>query len=185
MTKDCITAIVEELAEVQTMEELKALWCFGQFENNEFADAMFVDNFKVAVARLRAMRPAEIEVKENAMEQEVDLATKVAELMAQIEALKAGAAAKPPVKPIVRGSKRYRLLKVEVDWSTKPQVHALMQILGAHAKPGDVLDEADIIRMMVENEVVLQTRQGGKRIWDYYKGDHHEGLVAHGNIQKV
>ena len=74
---------------------------------------------------------------------------------------------------------------MEAEWSTKPQVHAILQILGAHAKPGDVLDEADIVKMMVENEHVLQTRQGGKRIWDYYKGDHAEGLMAHGNVERI
>jgi hypothetical protein len=72
-----------------------------------------------------------------------------------------------------------------VAWSTKPQVHAIARILEAHAKVGDVLDEAAIVEMMEANVKVLDTRQGGKRIWDYYKGNHAEGLTAHGNVEKV
>ena len=114
-----------------------------------------------------------------------DLEAKVAELLAQVEALKSGAKAKLPVQPVVRGSKRYKLLSDDVSWSTKPQVHAVMAILRAHANVGDVLDESTIVEAMVANERVLETRQGGKRIWDYYKGDHAEGLMAHGNVEKV
>ncbi len=90
-----------------------------------------------------------------------------------------------PTRVARTNNNQYRLLKVEVGWSTKPQVHAVMQIIAAHAKVGDVLDEVKIVEMMVANEAVLQTRQGGKRIWDYYKGNHAEGLRMHGNVEKV
>jgi len=176
MTNERMQGIVEELAEVASMEELKALWCFGQHENNEYGDAQFVPDFRAAVARLRNTK----EVPTN----------KVAELEAQIAALKAMLApptvqAKPPVQPVARGSKKYRLLKTDVSWSTKRQVHAVMSILSAHVAVGEVIDEETIVRAMVANEAVLETRQGGKRIWDYYKGNHVEGLRAHGNVEVI
>ena len=113
------------------------------------------------------------------------LEAKVAELLAQVEALKSGAKAKLPVQPVVRGSKRYKLLSDDVSWSTKPQVHAVMSILRAHVEVGGTLDESTIVEAMVANERVLETRQGGKRIWDYYKGNHAEGLRMHGNVEVV
>ena len=170
--------IIEELAEVASMEELKALWCFGQAEDNEYADAKFVHDFKVAAARLKNAEVVPVTKIE-------ELEAKVAELSAQIAAPKSDAPAKPPVQPVVRGSKKYKLLSTDVGWSTKPQVHAVMAILMAHAEVGSVLDEAAIVGAMVANEAVLVTRQGGKRIWDYYKGTHCEGLTAHGNVEVV
>lgn len=173
MLQERFDAIIEELAELNSMEELKALWCFGQAEGNEYGDAACVPYFKGAVERLR---------KEKPVEQVEDVQAKLTALLQQLEELKG---VKSAAVPIVRSGRKYRLLKVEAEWSTKPQVHAILQILGAHAKPGDVLDEADIVKMMVENEHVLQTRQGGNRIWDYYKGDHAEGLMAHGNVERI
>ena len=35
MLQERFDAIIEELAELNSMEELKALWCFGQAEGNE------------------------------------------------------------------------------------------------------------------------------------------------------
>ena len=178
MTNERMEAIAEEILECQDLKELKALWCFGQHEDNEYGDAQFVPDFKAAAARLRSK-------EEVAMPNVESLEAKVAELLAQVEALKSGAITKPPVQPVVRGSKRYKLLSDDVSWSTKPQVHAVMSILRAHVEVGGVLDEAMIVEAMVANEAVLETRQGGKRIWDYYKGDHAEGLMAHGNVERI
>ena len=178
MTNERMVGITEEILECQDLKELKALWCFGQHEDNEYGDAQFVPDFKAAAARLRSK-------EEVAMLNVESLEAKVAELLAQVEALKSGAKAKPPVQPVVRGSKRYKLLSDDVSWSTKPQVHAVMSILRAHVEVGGVLDEAMIVEAMVANEAVLETRQGGKRIWDYYKGNHAEGLRMHGNVEVV
>ena len=161
MNNELLQAIAEEIGEVETMRELTALWCYGQSANCGYGDASCVPHFKAAVARLRSQPPVQ----------------GVAEVEAKV-------AKGESVKRAAYGRK-YRLLKKEVEWSTKPQVHAIMAIICAHAEVGDVLDEADVVRMMVENEAVLQTRQGGKRIWDYYKGDHAEGLLAHGNVEKI
>lgn len=86
---------------------------------------------------------------------------------------------------VARTSRQYKLLKDDVSWSTKPQVHAVMRILMAHMSVGEVVDEADIVRMMEQNEGVLATTQGGRRIWDYYKGNNAEGLQAHGNVERI
>ena len=171
-------AITEEILDCQDLKELKALWCFGQHEDNEYGDAQFVPDFKAAAARLRSK-------EEVAMPKVEDLEAKVAELLAQVEALKSGAKVDLPVQPVVRGSKRYKLLSDDVSWSTKPQVHAVMSILRAHVEVGGVLDEAMIVEAMVANEAVLETRQGGKRIWDYYKGRGADGLLLHGNVEIV
>ena len=171
MVNERMQAITEEIGEVESLRELKALWCFGQHENNEYGDAQFVPYFKAAVARLR-----------NAKEEPT---TKIKELEAQLAALRAQLVPPTPVKRVSRGLKRYKLLSDDVSWSTKPQVQALMEVLKAHANVGDVLDESTIVEAMVANEAVLETRQGGKRIWDYYKGNHAEGLRMHGNVEVV
>jgi hypothetical protein len=165
MTQQRYVDITEEIAEVTSMQELKALWCFGQVDNNEYADAECVDDFKAAAARLRGTMVDE------------PIATE------QVEPT----VAQPPVKRanVVRGGKRYRLLSDDVSWTTKPQVQAVMEILKAHVVVGEVLDEATIVEAMVANEAVLETRQGGKRVWDYYKGNHAEGLRMHGNVEVV
>ena len=178
MTIERMQGIAEEIKGVETLSELKALYCFGQSNNNEYGDVQFVPDFRAAVARLKNK-------EEVAMPKVEDLEAKVVELLAQVEALKSGAKTKPPVQPVVRGSKRYRLLSDDVSWSTKPQVHAVMSILRAHVEVGGTLDEATIVSAMVANEAVLETRQGGKRIWDYYKGMHAEGLRMHGNVEVV
>jgi hypothetical protein len=178
MLQERSIGIIEEIGEVQSLAELKALWCFGQSSNNELADAEFVDSFRAAAARLRSK-------EEVAMPKTEDLEARVAELLAQVEALKPGAKANPPVQPVVRGSKRYKLLSDDVSWSTKPQVHSLMAILRAHVEVGGTLDEASIVAAMEANVAVLETRQGGKRIWDYYKGRGADGLLLHGNVEIV
>lgn len=178
MLQERMESIVAEIQEVQNLQELEALWCFGQVEGNEYADADCVPHFLAAAARLRSK-------EEVAMLNVESLEAKVAELLAQVEALKSGAKAKPPVQPVVRGSKRYKLLSDDVSWSTKPQVHAVMSILRAHVEVGGTLDEATIVAAMEANVAVLETRQGGKRIWDYYKGNHAEGLRMHGNVEVV
>lgn len=179
MTVERMQGIAEEIKEVETLSELKALYCFGQSNNNEYGDAQFVPDFRAAAARLKNKQKEEVPMET------MNLEAKVAELLAQVEALKSGAKAKPPVQPVVRGSKRYKLLSDDVSWSTKPQVHAVMSILRAHVEVGGTLDESTIVAAMEANVAVLETRQGGKRIWDYYKGNHAEGLRMHGNVEVV
>lgn len=182
MTNERVQSILEELGEVQTMAELKAIHCFG----GDYADARFTEPFKQAVKKLRPLNEA-LRVPEPIINDDV-MNLKIAEMQAEIDRLR-DATPQPPTKTSVqrieRVGRKYRLLSTDVSWSTKPQVQAIVAILGAHAKLGDVLDEGDIVKMMVANEAVLRTKQGGKRIWDYYKGDHFEGLAAHRNVEKV
>lgn len=182
MLQERMESIVAEIQEVQNLQELEALWCFGQVEGNEYADADCVPHFLAAAARLRRVEAVELEFEEV---DDSEVERKIAVLQAQVAALRGTAPASTPAKPVVRGGKRYRLLSTDVSWSTKPQVAALMQILEAHMKVGDVLDEATIVQACITNEHVLQTRQGGARIFAYYKGNHAEGLMMHGNLEVV
>lgn len=176
-----IASIIEEIKEVETMAELKAIWCDW---NVDAMDAVHYPGFTVYIqAKVKEMKSLpKPEAKpqlsgEDAKAVLQNLLKELAELKAtkQMEA----------VSPVVRASRRYRIVKFEVPWTSKPQVLGIMHILAAHVKPGDVIDESEIVKMMVANESVLNTKQGGKRIWDYYKGTHAEGLLAHGNIERA
>jgi hypothetical protein len=166
------TAIFEDIAEAESVPELDAMVRHWELE------------FPEAIANVEIMTAVE--------NRKMSIPVPVAEdnqsiLMGLLEQLQKLKTEQPTIEraQITRSSRKYKLLKTELDWTTKPQIHAVMRILSAHAKLGDVLDEGDIVEMMVANESVLNTRQGGKRVWNYYKGDHFEGLCAHGNIQKL
>lgn len=167
MLQERLNNIREELLEVEHLPELKAIWCHWEAEAPEVAnDAECVLMLKSTISRLRLF---------------CDLPSPQETVVEQ-----AATPTQPKNKPpVVRGTRRYQLLDTEVRWTQKPQVHAIMQILGAHASPGDVLDEDDIVRMMEANVSILNTTQKPKRIFDYYKGDHNEGLTAHGNLRRV
>ena len=178
MTNERVVGITEEILDCQDIKELKALHCFGQVENNEYADAQFVQCFKSAAARLK-----------NQVKEEVELT-----LEQQFEALKAEVAAMrsapkveaPPARVSSRGGRKYRLLSDDVSWSTTPQVHGIMAILKAHVPVGGVISDDDAVAAMVANEkVVLKTRQGGEKILRYYLGNHDRGLMAHKNLEIV
>ena len=174
MTTERFEGMVAEIGEVADLAELKALWCFGQSEINEYGDAGCVPHFKAAAARLRGQ-----------VEELPSLRSKQQELESQLALLKARLAANIPLSPVARGIKKYKLLSTDVGWSTKPQVSALMAVLAAHVEVGGVLEESFIVEAMEANVGVLRTRQGGARIWNYYKGSHAEGLTMHGNVEVV
>jgi hypothetical protein len=174
--------LVEEFDDVQDVPELKALWCFGEHEQNAYADPACVPLFKSTLARLRANQPTPVEQEEG--EVQVDnamLLKKLEELQAEVDRLKSS----QPKPTVVRSSKRYKLLKFDVSWTTKRQVHVIAAILEAHAKVGDILDESEIIEMVEANVAALETRQGGKKVWKYYAGNSDDGLQTHGNIVQV
>ena len=151
-------SIAEEFGEVETVEELKALWCFGQEVNNEYADAECVPMFRDAVARLRAQPPVLQGVPQEVKVEETENDARIRELSLEIQRLRAQV--KPQATVPVRSGRRYRLLDTNVSWSTKPQVIALMDILKAHIPVGEVADEEDIVAACIANEHVLKTRQG-------------------------
>jgi len=85
-----------------------------------------------------------------------------------------------------RAGKKYRLLKFDVSWSTKPQVRAIGAILQTYASVGDVVEEEKIVEWLdAHRTTILNSVQPAKRLWDYYKGDTAEGLLAHGNIERA
>lgn len=172
--RERIRSVAEELREVESLPELKAIWCHWVSEAPAFADEpVAMSGVRQALRRLRSQPRPEEPTTEQLPEEVIDLLKRLDQLE------------KGPKPPIIRATRKYQLLKKEVDWSTKPQVHAVMQILTAHMAVGDIVDESDIVAMMVANEELLETKQGGKRIWDYYKGDHNQGLVAHGNVRRI
>lgn len=153
---DRIDVVREEIAQdVASIEELEALLC-----DPDYAGYATLLRDEIAEARSRLQ-----EVK-----------APVAE--------KSGAV-KVEKQPVKRIGRKYRLLNTDVRWSSTPQVHAVMAILAAHVEVGEAVDEEYIVRAMVANEDALGTRQGGKRIWDYYKGNNDKGLAAHGNIERI
>jgi hypothetical protein len=165
MTEERLQAIREELCEVESLAELDAMV-------REFPD-VYGDELLGPMVRSTASR---------------------LELFGPIQ----GVQAEPPVQPSQldqpveawriersRGTKKYQLLNSNITWTQKPQVHALAAILAAHIPIGGVADEQDIIRAVVANEGLLKTKQGGERIWKYYRGDHAQGLEMHGNIKEV
>ena len=200
MVREFIDTLLEEYLEAENMEEVEML------TSTNVERGMMTDELKAAHAA------AEARIKGTAQGDALDLllasftqpaatqarpaidpiVQKVAELEALIASLKGQPLAIPtpaqataPVIPQRRVSKKYRLLKTDVSWTSIPQVHAVMAILVAHVDVGDVVEESEIVKMMVANEATLATRQGGKRIWDYYKGSTGNGLIAHGNIEVV
>lgn len=186
-------AIIEDIVKCPDMLELKDLWCFGSRENNEYADASCVAYFKAAVARLRPLNQAKPPVQTGGDGD--DRASLIAELQAKVAALasRVGATeAREEVKEEVKNEeprksgRRYQLLKTDVGWTDKLQVKGIMAIIEAHCAVGEVMDEEDIVRALDANKHILgDTVQTGKRLWAYYHGDHHLGLVAHGNLKRV
>lgn len=182
MVREFIDTLIEEYKESENMEELNLLTT----TNTE--RGIMNDELRAAHAA------AEARINGTTAPAADPVAQKIAELEALIATLRGTATAvalpqpaRQDVKPtpVRRVAKKYKLLKTDVSWTNKPQVHALMSILAAHLEVGDVVAEDEIVKMMVANEAVLATRQGGKRIWDYYKGTHNDGLIAHGNVEVV
>lgn len=184
MVREFMDTLIEEYMEAENMDELNLLTATNKERGVMTAELEAAH--AEAEARIKGtMLPAKTE----------DLvAAKIAELEALIATLRGTPTVVPTIKPaaptavkppVQRVAKKYKLLKTDVSWTNKPQVHAVMAILTAHMEVGDVVGEDAIVKMMVANEDVLATRQGGKRIWDYYKGTHNDGLIAHGNVEVV
>lgn len=179
MVREFIDTLIEEYKESENMEELNLLTT----TNTE--RGIMNDELRAAHAA------AEARINGTTAPAADPVAQKIAELEALIAALRGTPAAvvlptrAPSATPVRRLAKKYKLLKTDVSWTNKPQVHAVMSILTAHLEVGDVVAEDEIVKMMIANEAVLATRQGGKKIWDYYKGTHNDGLIAHGNVEVV
>lgn len=195
MSEERKNAIIEDVVEATTLEELDAL--VKDLEQSE-PDALKDDEVQAMVSLKLDTLGAPV------VEPPVVAEKTIEELQAELAAIQAKLASIPPVQtepravspkvvssvPVVAKKTkviRYRLLSTNVGWSTVPQVHALMAVLvhGLELKVGDVFTNEQAIAAAELNVKVLNTKQTGKRIWDYYKGNSAEGLMAHGVIEKL
>jgi len=173
-----IESTVEDLSSVETVNELEAMLAD---EPESYSNHVEIEAAVQATRYRLALPPAELTPLQL-------LERQVAALQAQIAGMLG--AAKPPVvqspqPPVKRASRKYVLRSFDVKWSTKPQVHAIASILEANFKVDEVVAEDEIVSAMEANVAVLDTRQGGKKVWNYYKGDSADGLLAHGNIERA
>jgi hypothetical protein len=164
---------LEDVAEIESLGELTRyevlLQEFGEYEDPVVLQAIEVKRQQVGDPMLVI---AQYMVQLEELKKEVVTDAIVREVVVDVTK-----------QPVRRSGKRYRFLKDSVDWSSTPQVHAVMEILKTRYKVGDLMEESDIVDLMDENVAVLATKQGGKRIWDYYKGKSDRGLLTHGNIE--
>jgi hypothetical protein len=169
--------MLEEVASAITRAELKEIWCINQ-EANECPPELTLA-YVAAANKLRREEPVGGEAD--------DLQSKVRELEAQLAALGAVPVAAPVTKlqRTQRSTKRYQLLDTNVSWGTADQIHAIMAIVEAHVKVGEIFEEEAMISALEANSGVLQTTQGARKVWNYYKGNHARGLELHGNIKEV
>lgn len=168
MTTERINAVVEECLEIETLEEVIATYA-QWVEDKTGCDQHPACQEAIGLAFERVLMAPRPFYQERGLP-----------LL--------GAVAKPHQEPPVlpRVSKKYRLLKTDVTWTTKPQVQGIVRILAAHVKEGETFTEEEAVGMMEANKHLLSnTRQTCERLFRYYKGDHAEGLEAHGNIEKA
>lgn len=171
MTEGRIAATVTDIKTCESIEELDMV-------EQMVADAGIVDEpaVKEAIAEVRGRL-----VPETSEE-------KIARLEARIQQLE-----QEKTQPKIDRSKverignRYKIVTLDLTrWGTKkPQVHALVKILAREFGVGKEVAESEIIEAVEKHASELRTRQEPKRIWQYYKGDHSDGLTAHGIIEKI
>ena len=180
MELELLRMMIQEFDDSESLEELMAMVRYGHgYESHKMSEALARNRERLEPRPLT--------------ERQKEIARLEAEL-AQLKKLLIPQTVAPAVVKEVavvqapRVMKKYKLLSKDVGWAgetARSQIHAVMAIISAHAEVGDVLDEADIVRMMEANVRVLDTVQPPKRIWDYYKGRHYRGLIAHGNLEEV
>lgn len=188
MNNQQIQDAVEEYRDAQSLEEINLLDEANREEgifDGEVAEASadarqaFADYDEAEAAAAKPeVAPA------STTDEKVEALIKAnAEMKAKIDAFIAEAAKASAAKMgTKRADKKWKLQSTDVSWTTKPQVRALMAIVNAHMEVGDVVLESQIVAAIIENEAVLNTRQGGRKIWDYYKGNTADGFLEHGNF---
>ena len=107
----------------------------------------------------------------------------VQRLLKRLEILKAQQPEPKQQVQVPRYSRKYKLVHDRLDWTNKPQVHALMQILKMRWKVGDVFEEDEALRLIEDHIDLLDTVQTAERLFAYYKGA--GGFGEHGNFEKV
>ena len=173
--------MLEEYQECTSIEEVEALTLENKLDDSFDDECQAAHN--AAIARLT---PTEEPTTQPPVKEETPQEDEMAALKRKIEELemllKQGVSVKAPALP--RVARKWTLQSKDVSWSTKPQVHALMHIIAANVVVGEEVSEDKIVAAVEANAVILRTKQPAKRIWDYYKGDHADGLLAHGNLVK-
>jgi hypothetical protein len=168
MTAERLQATLEDISEVETRDEMFVYEELLKAEPNG-------DDPMICQA---------IEAKRKILD---DPTVVLMQYMVELAELQKEEAPQPKLSqtPVAKTGRKYRLLNDDVNWSTTPQVHAIMVILKSIMKVGDIVDEAEIIEAMEKNKEVLNTRQPSVRIWKYYSGNSDKGLQTHGNIEKL
>lgn len=159
-----------DLRDVETREELEAM----------------IQNFDESILENEDVKNV-VEEMRTQFEPETP-ETRIAKLEARIRELEAQKNEPKVDRPKVeRIGNRYKIVTLDLTrWGTKkPQVHALVKILGKEFGVGREVDESEIIEAVEKHAADLRTRQPAKRIWQYYKGEHTDGLTAHGIIKKI
>jgi len=173
-------AILSDVEESLDAAELRAI---AADMADDAENKAYLEMAEVKEAMAKKMGSFEEEPAEVAPVAEAQISLEDA--LRQIESLRAQIAARPQVQPKLRRGKSYRLLNANVSWSTTPQVHAVARILRSMMPVGGVASEEEIVANMEANVALLSnTRQGGRKVWDYYKNASF-GLLAHGNIEVV
>lgn len=152
-------------------------------ESREELDAM-ISNFEESISSNEDVMNVYNEMCETLKPETVE--DKIARLEARIKELEAKKTSEPKVA-ILRTENVYKINTFDLSkWGTKkPQVHALITILKKICNVGDEVPESKIVAAVEEHQALLRTRQPAKRIWQYYKGEHTDGMTAHGIISKV
>lgn len=187
MSDQQLNEAIQEYLDAESVEEVNAL-------DDAHMEAGTFDALRDASnAALDRLAPPKEEEKESTPAPEQTTDEKIAELtriqaemQAKINAFIAEATKAAGAKSAAkRADKKWKLLSTDISWTTKPQVRALMAIINASMSVGDIVYESDLVAAIIENEAVLNTRQGGKKIWDYYKGNTADGFLEHGNFMLV
>jgi hypothetical protein len=169
MTEERKQATIEDIREADSIAELDAYQ--GLLDSGEYREVGDDEDVRMEVASRRIVLGRISPIDE------------LRKLQQQLDRLQAAPTNEVRVS-IPRAPRKYRLLKREVEWSTTPQVHAIVRILAENWPVGEVVDEDRIVEAMVLNRDVLETRQEPRRVWDYWKNGTF-GLLAHGNVEKV
>lgn len=167
---DRVVGMLEDVLEAQSAEELDALVRLIP----EYPD--------VDVSQVRGS----IEERRAALDkysQEIVGSDVVQRLLQKLQELKAQEPAAKPKVELPRLSRKYKLVHDRLDWTQKPQVHALMSIIKMRWTVGDVFEEEDLLALIQENIALLNTVQTAERVFAYYKGA--GGFLEHGNFEKV
>lgn len=164
---DKVSAMLEDVDEATSLAELKVL------------EGLIPEYPEVDVPAVRGSIEERRKVLQN-----YDVVEELRRLQAQLGQLRTAplphVKQKPPAMPNTR---KYRLIKTDCFWTSKAQVHVLMEIIKSVCKVGEVVAEQEILDAVELNKELLNTRQDSSRVFLYYKGA--GGFLEHGCLVQV